>query len=265
MNKLALIWKTKDLRKKILIVLGLLVATRILTHIPIPGINAEALKSFFQQSQFFNLLDIFSGGGLTNFSIAMIGVGPYITASIIMQLLTIIVPSFAELQKESGEAGRAKINQYTRWLTIPLAMLQGFSFIKFLESPQSGGAGLLGAFTPFQWFLTLLSITAGSLLVMWIGEIISEYGIGNGISLIIFAGIVARLPFSLSSAYSLYFQGGISQNTAPILLGFAAVLIAVVAGVVLVTEAQRNIPISYARQVRGDKTDRKSTRLNSSH
>src|SRR3989344_6779477 len=117
MNKLSLIWKTHDLRKKILIVLGLLLLTRVLAHIPIAGIDASGLKNFFQQSQFFNLLDVFSGGGLTNFSVAMLGVGPYITASIIIQLLTIIVPSLAELQKESGEAGRAKINQYTRWLT----------------------------------------------------------------------------------------------------------------------------------------------------
>lgn len=253
MNKLSLIWKTKDLRKKILMVVFLLILTRVLTHIPIPGVDSTALKSLLGGSQFLGLLDIFSGGGLANFSVAMIGVGPYITASIIMQLMTIIVPSFAELQKESGEAGRAKINQYTRWLAIPLAVLQGYSFIRFLSSPQSGTAGVLGSFTPFQWMLTLLSITAGSLLMMWLGEIISEYGIGNGISLVIFAGIIARLPFTLRQSYSVYFEGGITQDTASIVLGVAAVFVLVVAGVILVTEAQRNIPISYARQVRGDK------------
>src|SRR6185503_15635645 len=173
MNKFALIWKTKDLRTKILMVIGLLILTRVLAHIPIPGVDAGNLKAFFEQNQFLNLLDIFSGGGLTNFSIAMLGVGPYITASIIMQLLTVIVPSLAELQKDSGEAGREKINQYTRYLTIPLTALQGFGTIRLLQT--QGGAAVLGHFTNFQWFLTLLSITAGTMLVMWIGEIIGEY------------------------------------------------------------------------------------------
>jgi preprotein translocase subunit SecY len=246
MNKLSLIWKTKDLRKKIIVVLILLLATRVLAHVPIPGIDATALKSFFQANQFLNLLDIFSGGGLTNFSIAMIGVGPYITASIIMQLLTIIVPSLAELQKESGDAGREKINSYTRYMTIPLAILQGFGTIRLIQS--QGGANILGSFTPFQWFLTLLAITAGTMLVMWIGELISEYNIGNGISLIIFAGIVAQLPQSVQSLVTLY-----DPSKLPTILGFLAVGLIVIAGVVLVTEAQRNIPISYAKRVRGDK------------
>lgn len=246
MNKLSLIWKTKDLRTKIFIVLGLLLVTRVLAHVPIPGVDATALKSFFQSSQFFNLLDIFSGGGLTNFSIAMLGVGPYITASIIMQLLTVIVPSLAELQKESGEAGREKINQYTRYLTIFLAPLQAFGTIRVLQS--QGGADILGVFTPFQWFLTLLSVTAGTMLVMWIGEIISEYGIGNGLSLIIFAGIVAQLPSSVNSFIQLY-----DPTKLPTTLGFIAVCLIVIAGVVLVSEAQRNIPVSYAKRLRGEK------------
>lgn len=246
MNTLKLIWKTKDLRWKIGAVLLLLLATRILVHVPIPGINVSGLQSFFASNQFLNLLDIFSGGGLTNFSIAMLGVGPYITASIIMQLLTMIVPSLKELQKESGEAGRQKINQYTRFLTIPLAVLSGFGTIRLLQS--QGGAEILGVFSPFQWFLTLLAVTAGSLLIMWIGEIISEYGIGNGISLIIFAGIVAGLPASLQSLIQLY-----DPSQLPMIIAFAAAIIAVIAGVVLVTEAQRNIPVSYAKRQRGDR------------
>lgn len=246
MNKITLIWKTKSLRNKILIVLFLLLLTRVLAHVPIPGIDSSALKSFFQQSQFFSLLDIFSGGGLTNFSIAMLGVGPYITASIIMQLLTIIIPSLSELQKESGEAGRVKINQYTRYLTIPLAALQAFGTIRLLQS--QGGANILGVFTPFQWFLTLLSVVCGTMLVVWIGEIITEHGIGNGVSLVIFAGIVARIPASLRSLVDLY-----DPSKLPTILGFLAVGLIVVAAVVLVTEAQRNIPISYAKRVRGDK------------
>ena len=246
MNKLSLIWKTKDLRNKILIVLGLLLLTRVLAHIPIPGIDVSGLKDFFQKSQFFNMLDIFSGGGLTNFSIVMLGVGPYITASIIMQLLTIIIPSFAEMQKEGGEAGRAQINQYTRYLAIPLAILQGFGTIRILQT--QGGAAVLGTFTPFQWFITLLSITAGTMLMMWLGEIMSEFDVGNGISLIIFAGIVARIPSNFGFLSSWY-----DASKLPLVLAFIAMVLIVIAGVVLVTEAQRNIPIAYAKRVRGNK------------
>lgn len=246
MNKLSLIWKTKDLRWKITMVLILLLLTRVLAHIPIPGVSVEGLRTFFESNQFLNLLNIFSGGGLSNFSIALLGVGPYITASIIMQLLAMIVPSLQELQKESGEAGRAKINQWTRFLTIPLAVLSGFGTIRLLQS--QGGAELLGVFTPFQWFLTLLAVTAGTMLVMWIGEIISEYGIGNGISLVIFAGIVAQLPTSVGSLIELY-----DPSQLPTILGFAAVALLVIAGVVYVTEAQRNIPVSYAKRMQGER------------
>ncbi len=246
MNKISLIWKTKDLRNKILIVLGLLLLTRVLAHIPIAGIDVTGLKSFFEQNQFFNLLDIFSGGGLTNFSIAMLGVGPYITASIIMQLLTIVIPSLSEMQKEGGEAGRAQINQYTRYLTIALAPLQAFGTIRLLQS--QGGAAILGVFSPFQWFLVLLSITAGTMLLMWLGEIMSEFDVGNGVSLIIFAGIVARLPANFSFLTSWY-----DSSKLPTVLAFAAMILVVIGGVVLVTEAQRNIPIAYAKRVRGNK------------
>lgn len=246
MNKIALIWKTKDLRTKILIVLGLLLVTRVLAHIPIPGIDASQLQALFAQSQFLNLLDLFSGGGLTNFSIAMLGVGPYITASIIMQLMTIIMPSLAEMSKEGGEAGRAKINQITRYLTIPLAFLQGFGTIRLLQS--QGAGNLLSAFSPFQWFLVLLAVTSGTMLIMWLGEIMSEYDIGNGVSLIIFAGIVAQLPSSLSFLRTWY-----SADKLPELLGITAAFLLVIAGVVLVSEAQRNVPVAYAKRVRGNK------------
>ncbi len=246
MNTLQLIWKTKDLRFKIIMVVALLLLTRILVHIPIPGINVSGLQAFFNSNQFLNLLDIFSGGGLTRFSIAMLGVGPYITASIIIQLLTMIIPSMQELQKEGGEAGRAKLNQYTRFLTVPLALLSGFGTIRLLQS--QGGAELLGVFSPFQWFLTLLAITAGTMLMMWIGEIISEFGIGNGLSLVIFAGIVSRLPSSIGSFIKLY-----DPSQLPLIIGFVAAAILIIAGIVLVTEAQRNVPVSYAKRVRGDK------------
>lgn len=249
MNKLSLIWKTKDLRNKILIVLGLLLLTRVLAHVPIPGIDASELKALFSNNQFLGLLDIFSGGALTNFSIAMLGVSPYITASIIMQLLTIVVPSLAEMQKEGGEAGRAQINQITRYLTIPLTMLQGFGTIRLLQQ-KSGATSFLATFTPFQWFVVLLSITAGTMLIMWIGEIMSEFDIGNGISLIIFAGIVARLPAYFGQAYQLFKD---NPQAVPTVVGLVAVVLLVIAGVVLVTEAQRNIPIAYAKRVRGNR------------
>lgn len=246
MNKLSLIWKTKDLRKKLLWVVGLLLVTRVLANIPIPGVDVAVLRGILDNNQFLGLLNIFSGGGLSNFSIAMLGVGPYITASIIIQLLTVIVPSLSELQKEGGDQGRQKINQYMRLLTIPLAGLQAFGTIRLIQS-QSGGA-LLADFTAFQWFMTLLAITAGTMLVMWIGEIITEYGIGNGVSLVIFAGIVASLPSGIQSLISLY-----DPTKLPMILGFLAVGLIVIAGIVLITEAQRNIPISYARQMRGDR------------
>ncbi|TSC64947.1 MAG: preprotein translocase subunit SecY [Candidatus Doudnabacteria bacterium Gr01-1014_77] len=247
MNKIALIWKTKDLRNKILIMVGLLILTRFLAHIPIPGLSATSLQNFFNQNQLFNLLDIFSGGGLSNLSIAMLGVGPYITASIVIQLLTVIIPSFSELQKEGGEAGRAKLAQYTRYLTVPLAVLQGYSTIRLFQSAQGGAA--IGNLTSFQWLITLVAVAVGTILLMWLGELITEYGIGNGISLIIFAGIVARLPQSLQQMASLY-----DPSKLPMIIAFIAAGLLVIAAVVYVTEAQRNIPVSYAKRMTGNKT-----------
>lgn len=248
MNKFALIWKTKDLRNKLLLVIGLLILTRVLTHVPIPALSKVDLRGILNQNQFLNLLDIFSGGGLSTLSIAMLGVGPYITASIIVQLLTVIVPSWSELQKEEGEAGREKLNQYTRYLTIPLALLQAFGEIRLLQSGQIGGA-VLPAFNAFQWFVTLISVATGTMIMVWLGELITEYGIGNGVSLIIFAGIVARGPRSLQQIIALY-----DPSKLPQIIGFIVAAIVLVAAVVIVTEAQRNIPVSYAKHVRGTKT-----------
>lgn len=247
-NKLSQIWKLKDLRNKILIVLGLLAVTRILASVPIPGVNLGALRQFFASNQLLGLLDIFSGGGLSNLSIAMLGVGPYINASIILQLLAIIIPKLAELQKE-GEQGQQKINQYTRYLTVPLAVLQGFGTITLLSrGAQTGGVGVLSAFTPAQWLTVLLSVTAGTMVLMWIGEIITEYGIGNGISLIIFAGIVARVPTGLARSLQLF-----DPSQLPTMVGFVLIALVVIFGVVVMTEATRNIPISYAKRVRGNR------------
>ncbi len=252
MSKISQIWKVKDLRNRILIVAGLLVATRILSHIPIPGIGLTDLRHLINSNQLLGLFDIFSGGGLRTFSVAMLGVGPYITASIIIQLLTVIIPKLGELQKEGGEAGRAKINQYMRYLSVPLAAIQAYGTIILLS--RTAGSNLAANFTPFQWFLTLLSITAGTMVLLWLGEIISEFKIGNGISLIIFAGIVARIPSAAQQAFlSLNTSGGISPQSLITLLSYVALAVVVIAGVVLITEAQRNIPVSYAKRIRGNK------------
>jgi preprotein translocase subunit SecY len=253
MNKFLQIWRAKDLRKKIIIVALLLVATRILTHVPIPGIELENLRSFLANNQLFGLYNLFSGGGLSNFSVAMLGVGPYITASIIIQLLTIIIPKLGELQKEGGEAGRAKINQYMRLITVPLCVLQGYGTIVLLS--RQSGSGVISDFTPFQWFVTLLSVTTGSMLLLWIGEMISEYKIGNGISLIIFAGIVAQLPVAVQQVYVnlTTSTGTLSSTSLATTIGYLVVGFLVIAGIVMITEAQRNIPVSYAKRVRGNK------------
>ena len=247
MNKFIQIFKLKDLRNKIIVVVLLLSASRVFAHVPIPGIDTENLKSFFDQNQLFGLLDVFAGGGLSNISIAMIGLAPYITASIIFQLLTILIPKLQELSKEGGEAGRAKINQYTRFLTVPLAALQAFGTI-MLFSRGGGGGGLIGVLSPFEWFMTILSVTAGSIIIMWIGELITEYNIGNGISLLIFAGIVAQLPQFVQQSLVTY-----DVSRLPTYIGFLVIGLLVIAGVVMVTEATRNIPVSYAKRVRGNK------------
>ena len=252
MNKIIQIFKLKDLRNKIIAVVLLLAASRIFAHVPIPGIDTENLRSFFEQNQLFGLLDIFAGGGLSNISLAMLGLAPYITASIIFQLLTILIPKLQELSKEGGEAGRAKINQYTRFLTVPLAALQAFGTIMLFSrgggGHLGGGGGLIGVLSPFEWFITILSVTAGSLIMMWIGELITEYNIGNGISLLIFAGIVAQLPQFVQQSALTY-----DPSRLPTFIGFAVIGLLVIAGVVMITEATRNIPVSYAKRVRGNK------------
>jgi preprotein translocase subunit SecY len=251
MSKISQIWKVKDLRNKIIVVVLLLVVTRILAHIPIPGIEIGNLRSLLSSNQLLGLFDIFSGGGLRNFSIVMLGVGPYITASIIIQLLTIIIPKLGELQKEGGEAGRMKINQYMRVLTVFLTPIQAYGTIVLLM--RTTGVGIIN-FTSFEWFVILLSITAGTMILLWLGEIISEYKIGNGVSLIIFAGIVAGLPLAAQQAFTTFSSTGtIDPQNVVTILSYLAVGLAVISGIVLITEAQRNIPVSYAKRVRGNK------------
>jgi preprotein translocase subunit SecY len=231
------------LRKKILFVLGALVIFRLLSTIPIPGIDTVALNRFLSNNQFFGILNIFSGGGLSNLSILMLGVGPYITSSIIMQLLTIMVPALKRIYQEEGEAGRKRFTQYSRILTVPLAAIQGFSLLTVLERQ-----GILTNLTPFDRIENLIVVVAGAMLLMWIGELMSEFGIGNGVSMIIFAGIVSRLP---SEVAQLIFKFDPSQIPYYILFAIAGAL--VILAVVLVTEAERPIPVTYAKQVRGMK------------
>src|SRR6185295_15977549 len=188
MRKVRIVVEDETLRKRILFVLGALVVFRLLAAIPIPGINAAQLEAFLSNNQFLGLLNVFSGGGFSNLSIVMLGVSPYITASIVMQLMTILIPSLKEMYQEEGDAGRARFTQYSRYLSVPLAFIQAFGFILLLQQ-----IGILPALTLQQLITNMTVIAAGSLLLMWIGELISEFGVGNGVSLIIFAGIVSRI------------------------------------------------------------------------
>ncbi len=244
MEKLRLVFGDESLRQRILFTLGILALTRVLAVIPIPGIDALRLQSLFAGSEFLSLLNIFSGGGLSNLSIIMLGVGPYITGSIIMQLLTVMSPKLKAMYQEEGEAGRKRFAQYSRLLTVPLAIVQGYAFIKLLQNQQ-----VLGALTMSELVVDLVVIIAGSLLLVWLGELITEFGIGNGVSMIIFAGIVAQLPATLSQL-SITFD----PSQVPVYLAGLVVALLVIFGVVVVTEAERPIPITYAKQVRGGRT-----------
>ena len=232
----------KVLRKRILFTIGALLVFRVMAVIPIPGIDHTALTAFFSNNEFFGLLNIFSGGGLSQLSIVMLGVGPYITGSIIMQLATIMSPRLKEMYQEDGDTGRKKFAQYGRLLTVPLALLQAFSFLKLLQ-----GQGVIASITGFSLLSNLLVITAGSVLLMWIGELITEYGIGNGVSLLIFSGIVSSLPGGIAQFAFVYDVAQI-----PLYLLFIVISLLVVVGVVVITEAERPIPVTYAKQVRGN-------------
>ena len=242
-QKFNLIIKDKVLRKRISFLLGALVVFRALASIPIPGVNVVKLNEFFSGNQFLGLLNIFSGGGLSNLSIVMLGVSPFITASIIMQLMMIIFPKIKELYHEEGAAGRKKFTQYSRLLTIPMALIQGYGFLRLLQSKE-----IVATLGNFELATNLIVIVAGSVLLMWLGELISEFGIGSGVSLLIFAGIVAGLPTSLSQLYI-----GFETSQIPMILGFIFVMLVIVYSIVVVTEAERPIPVHYAKRVRGSK------------
>ena len=242
-EKILFLFRNKELRNKFLFVIFLFVVFRFAANIPIPGIGSENLRKFFDQNQVFGLLNLFTGGALSNFSIVLLGLGPYITGTIILQLLTMIFPALEKMYKEEGESGRQKFNQYSRLLTIPLAAFEGYGMLTVFARQ-----GIITGLTWPVMISAIITITAGAMFLMWIGEIISEQGMGNGISLLIFAGIVARVPINIFQTFAAY-----DPSKIPSYLAFLVLSIVIVAGVVLITEARRNIPVSYAKRVRGAK------------
>ncbi|MEK7138694.1 MAG: preprotein translocase subunit SecY [Patescibacteria group bacterium] len=241
MNKLLQIFKRPDLRNKVLFILAVLVIFRLVSNIPVPAVDASRLREFFAQNQFFGLISTFTGGSLSALSIGMLGLGPYITASIIMQLLTMIFPSLEQMYKYEGEMGRMKFNQYSRLLTVPLAALQGYGFLVLLSRQ-----GVIGSLALIDWASAISVIIAGSVFMMWLGELITEKNLGNGVSILILAGIAAGFPGSLRQTVFSYDPSQLFTYA-----GFVIVALAVIVGVVYITEAQRNIPINYARRIRG--------------
>ncbi|MDD2696835.1 MAG: preprotein translocase subunit SecY [Candidatus Pacebacteria bacterium] len=243
LNKIVQIFKIKDLRNKILFVLGVFALFRLMANIPVPGIATEKLREFFEGNQLFGLLNMLSGGAMDNLSVVMLGLGPYITATIIMQLLTMIFPQLEKMYKEEGEQGRQKFNQYGRILAVPLAILQGYGMLTIFQRQQ-----LIESLSPSLLAISLLTVTAGSLFLMWLGELVSEKGIGNGVSLLIFAGIIADFPNNIRQMVATW-----DPAQLPSYLLFFSMSLIIVAGVVLINEGRRNIPVSYAKRVRGAK------------
>jgi len=235
-------FKIPDLRKKLLFTAGMLAVFRLAAHIPVPGVDLQALKHLFAQNQLLSLLDIFSGGTLANFSVMALGLNPYINSSIIFQLLTMVFPRLEELSKE-GEYGREKINQYTRILTVPLAAFQAIGMYVLLKNQ-----GIASTASPLNLLALVITMTTGTLLLMWIGELISENGIGNGISLLIFAGIVGRYPVSLAQTITTAQTSNLFN-----LLVFVAMSLIVIIAIVIVDQASRRITVQYAKRIRGNR------------
>jgi len=233
-------FRAPDIRRRILYVLAILIVFRFLAHVPVPGVDKAQLANFISQNAIFGVLDLLSGGGLSSFSIIALGVNPYINASIIMQLMTGVIPSLTALSRE-GEYGRNKINQYTRYLAVPMALLQSYGFLALLNSQNVLSTGF-DLSNPATW-TQIVTLTAGSIVLMWLGELITEKGIGNGISFIIFAGIVSRAPTAIG--------GFLATPNLPLVIGFALIAIAAVAVIIYIQEGQRRIPIQYASRVRG--------------
>jgi len=237
-------FRIPDVRAKLIFTFAMLIIFRLMAHVPVPGVNLGALRELFDANQLLGMLNLFSGSGLRNFSIVAMGVYPYITATIIMQLLIPIIPQLEALSKE-GESGRAKINQWMHWVTVPLAALQGFGTIQFLNS---SGTVIVQDFDlgthPIETIAIIASMVAGTMLLVWMGELITQNGVGNGVSIIIFAGIVASLPQAVA-------QGLIGPGNVMPLILFGLLGLFTVAAIVFVTEGQRRIPVQYARRLRG--------------
>lgn len=245
-------FRIPDLRRRILFVLGMLVIFRFMASVPLPGVNREGLQEFINNNALLGILNLFSGSSLQNFSIVALGVYPYITATIIMQLMTPIIPALNEMSNE-GQGGRNKINQYTHWLTIPLALLQGYGQgTLFARQMGPDGRPLIENFgfystqSTISTITTLATMTAGTMLLVWIGELITEFGIGNGVSIIIFGGIVASLPGAVASLVT---GGSLGSNVVGSIL-FLLIGIVTIVGIVLINEGQRRIPVHHAKRVR---------------
>jgi preprotein translocase subunit SecY len=243
MGRILQLFKRPELRNKVFFILSLLIVFRVVSNIPIPGIDASQIKDFLAQNQFFGLISTFTGGSLSALSIGMLGLGPYITSSIIMQLLTMIFPQLEQMYKYEGEAGRSKFNQYSRLLTVPLAAVQGYGFLVLLSRQN-----VIGQLAAIDWMTAIFVVTAGSLFLMWLGELITEKNLGNGVSMLILAGIVAGFPNSIRQSLFTYTPDQLFTY-----IGFVIIALIVIMGVVYITEAQRNIPINYARRVRGSR------------
>lgn len=242
LSKLKTIFTEKTIRNRVFFMLGMLIVFRVLSTIPVPGVNTLALERFLGDNSFFQVLNLFSGGGLSSLSILMLGIGPFITASIIMQLLTMVFPRMKEMQTEEGQAGRQKLSQYSRMLTVPLALVQTFALVSVISKQSPDVFGVLSAFG----FIQIAVIVVGaSILLMWIAERLTEFGIGNGSSLIIAAGIISGFPQSVSRIISTY-----DATQAPTLIGIIVLIVLAIAAIIYVTEAERLIEVTYARQAR---------------
>lgn len=244
LHKVRIIIKEKALLKRILFVLGIFIVFRLLSAIPVPGVDAFQLQQFLNSNQFFGFLNLFSGGGLSQLSLVMLGVGPFITASVIMQLLTIMSPKLKAMYQEEGEIGRKKFNRYSRFLTVPIAAVQGASLLSVLANQ-----GVIASVSVLTIVFYATMVVAGSFLAMWLGELIGQYGVGNGVSVIIFAGIIARIPTDIGQLIFLY-----DPSQLPSYIAFTAVALLVITAVVLVTEAERPVPVTYSKQARGGST-----------
>ncbi|OGY69058.1 MAG: preprotein translocase subunit SecY [Candidatus Harrisonbacteria bacterium RIFOXYD1_FULL_40_9] len=237
------IFKIPDLRRKLFIVGGILVVSRLLASIPIPNIDITQLRAFLESSQLLGFLNLLSGSTLENFSIAMLGVGPYITATIIMQLLTMIFPRLKELYYEEGEAGRRRFNRLSRFITVPLSAIQAYGLLNLLTAQ-----GVIPRLSLSVLLWDVVIITAGSMLLLWLGDLITEQKIGNGISFLIFAGIVSGVPSFIQQTIASY-----SPQNLPVYIAFIILAVLVIAGVIFITEGERKVPVSYAKRVRGMK------------